>query len=147
MKNNFSKNFAQLRQLNNMSKKQLSLQTGISEMAIGYYESGKRSPNLENLIKIAQFFEISLDRLVYSCADDLDKIDKVQLKLSDHVLSMTVPVAKMDVWMAALPYAGEIINSAMSAVKEVEKTRQPVNVTYTFEISGDKDTKGENLNE
>ena len=38
--------------------------TGISQPKISYYESGKHSPSIEDCIKIADFYGISLDELV-----------------------------------------------------------------------------------
>lgn len=47
-----------------LSQSSLAKATGISQQKISYYESGKHSPPIEDCIKLADFFSISLDELV-----------------------------------------------------------------------------------
>ena len=48
----------------NVSSYRLSKDIGVSDSLIGYYRMGKNSPSLENLVKIADYFEISVDKLI-----------------------------------------------------------------------------------
>lgn len=43
---------------------ELSKYTNISIPSLSAYERGYYSPSLENLLKLADFFQVSLDRLV-----------------------------------------------------------------------------------
>ncbi len=52
------------REVKGYSQSALALETGISQQKISYYESGKHSPSIEDCIKLADFYEISLDELV-----------------------------------------------------------------------------------
>lgn len=47
-----------------LSQTALAEEIGISQRAISYYESGKDTPSLEILIRIADYFNVSLDYLV-----------------------------------------------------------------------------------
>lgn len=49
---------------NNISKNQLSEEIGVSRQAISQYCDGSTIPNADKLLKIAEFFNVSLDYLV-----------------------------------------------------------------------------------
>lgn len=52
------------RELKGYSQSTLAKETGISQQKISYYESNKHSPPIEDCIKLANFYDISLDELV-----------------------------------------------------------------------------------
>lgn len=54
----------QLRENSGMLQKEVAEQLKISQSTYAMYEKNKREPNLENLVKIAALFNISLDWLV-----------------------------------------------------------------------------------
>jgi transcriptional regulator with XRE-family HTH domain len=60
----FSQILSNYMKTENVTSYALSKGTGISDSLIGYYRSGKNSPSAENLIKIADFFNCSIDYLV-----------------------------------------------------------------------------------
>ncbi|MDR2933127.1 MAG: helix-turn-helix transcriptional regulator [Oscillospiraceae bacterium] len=45
-------------------QKDLSVLLGVSVRAYQFYESGDREPNIENINKLADFFEVSADYLL-----------------------------------------------------------------------------------
>jgi transcriptional regulator with XRE-family HTH domain len=47
-----------------ISKNKLSVQTGISSGLIGDWVAGRKEPSLKNAVKIADYFNVSLDYLV-----------------------------------------------------------------------------------
>ena len=63
MKSNFSKRLEELRTERGLSRLQLSknLNNKITPSAIGLWERGKRVPNLDAVIILAQYFSVSLD--------------------------------------------------------------------------------------
>lgn len=65
-----------LRIKNNLSAKELSKILEISESSISLYESGKRTPSLSLVIKIADYFNVSTDYLlgVLEKQQEYDKI-------------------------------------------------------------------------
>lgn len=52
------------RELFGCTQKQMAELIGITPRSYQRYESGEREPNIDTLIQIADFFEISLDDLV-----------------------------------------------------------------------------------
>ena len=128
----FGENLRKLREKKHLTRNDLGQKLGVSAQMIYYYEKGERETNFATLIKISEIFGISLDRLICGNPADLDAIDSVQLALSENTISCTIPVGKQDLFVAALPYAGKVINSVMSAVQETEKTRRPVKLEYNF---------------
>lgn len=57
------KNLAELRQNSNLTQKELAKILNITDKAYWSYESGRTEPNIETLIKIADYFDVSLDYL------------------------------------------------------------------------------------
>ena len=51
------------REKNNYSQEQIAQKINITQQAYSNYEKGKRLPNIEILIKLADIYEISLDLL------------------------------------------------------------------------------------
>lgn len=60
----FSKRLQALREKKRISRVVLSELCGLHSDAIRRYERGECEPNLESLIAIAKFFEVSIDYLV-----------------------------------------------------------------------------------
>lgn len=52
------------REASGLSQSALAKEVGISQQKISYYESGKHSPTIEDCIKLADFYGITLDELV-----------------------------------------------------------------------------------
>lgn len=59
----FSERLKTLRKEKKLTQKELAEQIGISQKSYSHWESGKNEPSLENLIKLADLLEVSLDRL------------------------------------------------------------------------------------
>ena len=55
---------AQLRISRNLSQKAFANEIGFSDGAVAMWEINKRQPNLETLVKIAQYFHVSTDYLL-----------------------------------------------------------------------------------
>lgn len=54
----------ELRKLNNLTQRQISLKLGITERNYQRYEIGEGLPKLSTLIELANIFNVSLDFLV-----------------------------------------------------------------------------------
>ena len=63
-KMSFSENLRQLREKQGLKQKELAEELGISLRAYQYYERNEREPQLSTLIRIADYFDVSLDELV-----------------------------------------------------------------------------------
>lgn len=61
---NFANRLKQLRNELDLTQPQLAAKLGISDGAVGNYESGTRTPRLEDLESIADFFNVEIDYLI-----------------------------------------------------------------------------------
>ena len=60
----FSIRLKELRIKKQVPQQQLADLLGISTRALRFYEDGSREPKIEGLIKLANFFDVTLDYLV-----------------------------------------------------------------------------------
>lgn len=60
----FGNRLKKLRRDKNLSQAALGGILGVVQSTIGMYESGQREPDSETLIKIAEFFEVTVDYLI-----------------------------------------------------------------------------------
>ena len=54
-----------LRKQKHMSQLSLAMKLNTTQMSISRYETGKREPDLKTLILIADFFDVSIDLVLY----------------------------------------------------------------------------------
>lgn len=66
-------NLKELRKRKGYSQEELSQRLGLKRSSYSGYENGASEPNIENLVALADFFEVSLDRLIRS---DLTKLSE-----------------------------------------------------------------------
>ncbi len=64
MDTKISKRIAELRIERQLNQRELAEQLGVSNGAIGMWETGKRQPDLDMIIKLASFFSVSIDYLL-----------------------------------------------------------------------------------
>ena len=60
----FGRILQDLREDRDITRKDLASALSISVSTLGMYEQGRREPNIDMLIKMANFFDVSLDFLV-----------------------------------------------------------------------------------
>lgn len=53
-----------IRKKKNINQQKLAFDLSISREAISMYENGKRSPNIEMIVKLSQYFSVSIDYLI-----------------------------------------------------------------------------------
>lgn len=57
-------NLKEIREKKNITQIKLSTEIGVSQEVISHYEIGQSKPNVENLIKLADYFHCSTDYLL-----------------------------------------------------------------------------------
>ena len=62
--NKFSQRLKELREEKGLSIKMLAKELGVSDVAIGRWEKGLRVPNIDVLILVANYFNVSADYLL-----------------------------------------------------------------------------------
>ena len=75
----FAERLKELRTEAHMTQVELPKQLGIGQSSYADWERGKKNPTQENLMKIAQFFDISLDYLVGNIDEKEDGLDNIEL--------------------------------------------------------------------
>ena len=60
---NITEKILLLLEQNNITKNKLAVQTGISSGLIGDWVAGRKQPSLKNAVKIADYFNVSIDYL------------------------------------------------------------------------------------
>lgn len=60
----FRKNIYELRKLNRFTQREFAQRLGISQPSYIRYENGSAEPTLENLVKIADLYDVSVDFLL-----------------------------------------------------------------------------------
>lgn len=80
----------QLREELNLRQIDVANSTGIDQKTLSNYETGKTNPDSYSLVRLADFFNVSIDYLVgrinirTSCKDDLtQRIDDIKKELDD----------------------------------------------------------------
>lgn len=63
----------ELRKQRNWSMKQLGEMVGCSESSISLYETGKREPSFETLLKFGEIFDVSVDYLLGKHPEEVEK--------------------------------------------------------------------------
>lgn len=79
-KNFKMENLKQIREKKNITQIKLSVELEVSQELISHYKTGKSKPNIETLIKLADYFNCSTDYLIGrtnnpTTIKDLDKKD------------------------------------------------------------------------
>lgn len=74
----FAERLKELRKEGHLTQVELAKRLGIGQSSYADWERGKKNPTQENLIKIAQFFNVPLDYLVGN-SDKKDELDNIEL--------------------------------------------------------------------
>ena len=59
----FRKNLIELRKINHLTQRQMAERLGIAQPSYIRYENGRAEPTIENLVKIADILDVSIDSL------------------------------------------------------------------------------------
>lgn len=80
-------NLRKLREKKNMTQTRLSVEIEVSQEIISHYEIGESKPNIDNLLKIADFFHCSTDYLLNRTDNPamIKDIDKNNAETSDII--------------------------------------------------------------
>lgn len=84
----------QLRKEKGISMKELGAFLGVTESAVSFYESGKRQPDYNTLMKIADYFDVSVD---YLLGRNTQKNNAPLLSQKDVVINATPVQGSIDV--------------------------------------------------
>lgn len=69
----FTERFCELLEQRNMTAYALAKDSGINERIVGHWKAGERYPSMDNLVKLADYFNVSIDYLVGRSDDPAKK--------------------------------------------------------------------------
>jgi transcriptional regulator with XRE-family HTH domain len=72
---NHKNRISALRKSRNLTQDDMATTLGISRAALSHYEKGRREPDYDTLITIADFFKVSLDYIMGRTDDPLASLD------------------------------------------------------------------------
>lgn len=75
----FSERLKNLRKEARLTQVDVASKLGISQPAYASWERGVKKPTQENLVKIAQVLNVSVDYLVGNSEEKLDELDNIEL--------------------------------------------------------------------
>ena len=75
----FSERLKELRKQAHLTQVELASKLGIVQSSYADWERGKKKPTQDNLVKIAQIFNVSVDYLVGNSEENADELDNIEL--------------------------------------------------------------------
>ena len=75
----FSERLKELRKQAHLTQVELASKLGIVQSSYADWERGKKKPTQENLVKIAQILNVSVDYLVGNSEQKNDELDNIEL--------------------------------------------------------------------
>ena len=75
----FSERLKDLRKQAELTQVDVAEKLGISQPAYASWERGVKKPTQDNLVKIAQILNVSVDYLVGNSEENLDELDNIEL--------------------------------------------------------------------
>ena len=75
----FSERLKELRRQVGLTQVEVAEKLGISQPAYASWERGVKKPTQENLVKIAQILNVSVDYLVGNSEEKVDELDNIEL--------------------------------------------------------------------
>ena len=111
----FGKKLKMLRKKNRLTQANLAKKLNISPSTIGMYEQGRREPDSAMLVKIADFFSVSVDYLI-----DFKKDNKKHVKNVDEIADQIEFIIRNKEYLKNKKnsISTETINSIVKAVRE-----------------------------
>lgn len=85
----FSERLKNLRKEAGFTQVDVASKLGISQPAYASWERGVKKPTQENLVKIAQIFNVSIDYLVGNSEEKLDELDNIELLFRMNLKGLT----------------------------------------------------------
>ncbi len=65
----FKRNIKEIREFLGLSQSDIARKTGLQPSAIAHFESGRRKPNMQNLMKLSVALGVTVDRLLFGISN------------------------------------------------------------------------------
>ena len=143
--NNIGKNLAILRKKFRYSRKDIAELLGVNEMTVGVYERGEKNPSIPKLIKLADYFAVSLDDLIRGNAENPEgEIFKFSGSLKHGgVVVGHIPHDLVGFMKAYLPHLNEITQGYINTARKLGSDKT-IRVVYEVVNNSDSDSVSAN---
>ena len=92
-----------LRKLKNMNQRDLGKLLGVSASTIGMYEQGRREPDAESLVRLSEYFGVSVDYLLGRSLDENKKPPQTEEEIKQALFGGAEVTDEM--WQKLLSFA------------------------------------------
>ncbi|QUL57525.1 helix-turn-helix domain-containing protein [Paenibacillus tritici] len=91
----FATNLTKFREARGFSKSELGRRIGVSDVSIGYWESGKSEPKMGSVQQLADALGVTLEELVYESSDKSNElpVNGVKVKPKSHLIPLYGSIA------------------------------------------------------
>lgn len=116
----FRLNLKTLREERRISQAALAKELGVAQSAVGNWESGARSPDAATLLKIANYFDVTVDYLLTGEEKERPAVDGIPLNDKELEWLRRFQQASPEVKNAALA----LLRAAEEAMKTIENIKE-----------------------
>ena len=130
----FGKNLTALRKKAELTRKQLAEILNITEMAVGSYERGIRTPSLEKILQLAEIFQVSTDDLLKNkTAENLsDGFIQCVFSVGNHRAEFNIPADREQHFLNSVKITTELIKVINQASQKTVEEKKPVDLSFTL---------------
>lgn len=131
------KRIRKIRKENNLSQKQLAKKLSVSQATVGHYEKNKRNPSIDNLIKLADIGNVSLDWLITGKKGNIKINNMVSEKKSNYKTSEYKTLIEI------LENDKKLKELIFNLVTDLKKTKSDLKNIKNYLYNNDKQIKTE----
>lgn len=113
--NKFPEQLKKLRKETNTTQDDLATKLFVTRQAISKWESGDSTPDLTNLIKLTDIFNVSLDTLVFG-AEKITKVDATEFTFDPKRNRYVRKLGRMNFWDFLAGYWWLVISLVVSDI-------------------------------
>lgn len=113
--NKFPEQLKKLRKETNTTQDDLATKLFVTRQAISKWESGDSTPDLTNLIKLTDIFNVSLDTLVFG-AEKITKVDTTEFTFDPKRNRYVRKLGRMNFWDFLAGYWWLVISLVVSDI-------------------------------
>jgi transcriptional regulator with XRE-family HTH domain len=124
---NFNKKLIYLRNNKNLTQKQLAERLNVSRATISGWETGRNVPDLEMVVKICDFFRVSLDYMLRSDKKTLKRIS-MSKKKKNILIIIIIILLLIVLFFAKQFYESEVSTLSPESIKIVKVDKEPVKI-------------------
>ena len=139
----FGRNLTALRKSAGYTRKQLADILNVTEMSVGTYERGIRTPSLEKILQLADLFNVSTDDLLRKKTAENISNNMVQcvFAVGNQREEFNIPVENEPRFKSSLSVATKLIRLIDKESKIVEEKNKPRNFSFTLTLGDEEKEK------